>query len=208
MTAQIVELVDVQVLAGQEVLNVFHFVDTTGALSIPTLVTDYAVHVLPLEQGLQSTAVSHTAIRYRTIYPTASLQLTASIVPSVDGVEAGDVLSSCTAMSGQWILGNPTVNLVGGTLPHIRKGGVRIAGPVESNVVGNSAVAGYATAWQTWFLGLAQPNGDGWKLCVVSYLNAARARMTTAQQYVIPTASSAPSPSTQNSRKVLRGRTR
>lgn len=206
MVALVVEVIDVQVLFGQQVLNVFHFVDPTGAGDVPTLLDDYVTSVLPLVQGLQTTQLSHTALRYRQVYPTAALTLERAIVPSIDGVETGDPLASCDAASGKWILSNPTVNLVGGTLPHIKRGGVRIAGMTEGNVVGNSVVPGYTTAWAAWVAELLRPGTDAFGLCVASFLDASRVRQPTVQQYTIVGDGSAPSPSTQNSRKVLRGR--
>jgi hypothetical protein len=208
MTVQIVELVDVQVLFGQEVLNVFHFFDSTGVLVPSALAAGYVANVLPSVVPLQTTALSHTAVRYRNVYPTQTLQQTLAVTPSVDGVETGDPLASCDAASAAWALGSGTVNLVGGTLPHIKRGGVRIAGMTEGNVVGNSVVPGYTTAWNTWFAALLDGGVTGWELVVATFLNAARARQHTVQQYTIVTGTSAPSPSTQNSRKVLRGRTR
>lgn len=206
MVAQVIELIDEQVLFGQQVLNVFHYVDTTGVADPAVLVSDYINDVLPLVQGLQTTQLSHTAIRSRKVFPTADLVQETPIVPSIDGVETGDPLASCDAASGKWLLTAGTVNLVGGTLPHIKRGGVRIAGMVEGNVVGNSVVSGYTTAWAAWVAELLDPGTDAFLLCVASFLNASRVRQKTVQQYALVGGGSAPSPSTQNTRKVLRGR--
>lgn len=206
MTAQIAEIVDVQQQNGQEVLNVFHFLDTTGALTITGLVADYINHVITGHVGVQSNGVSHTSIRYRQVYPTASLQLSSTTGLPLAGTDAGDPCPTSTAYSLAWVLGSGTVNLAGGTLPHIRKGGCRIAGATESNMSLNTVGAGMQTAIASWVSALLSPNADGWVLVVASFLNAARARVPTVQQYAIVTGASEASPSTQNSRKQLRGR--
>lgn len=210
MPATVYELVDVQQLFSQNIENVFHFVDPAGSTDVEGLVDNYVDDVLPLVVQLQTNQLSHVAIRYRQVYPAATLMLERALVPSVDGVETGDALATCDAMSGKWILGNPTVNLTGGSYPHIKRGGVRLGGPTEGNVIGNGVVAGYVTAWGTWVAELRNPGTGVFVLCVASFLGpgapGARVRQHTATQYAVPTAGSAPSPSTQNSRKFLRGR--
>jgi hypothetical protein len=206
MASQIAELVDVQQDAGQEVLNVYHFLDTTGALSIATLAADYIANVEPTMAAFQHSNLSHTAVKYRQVYPAATLQLSVANSPALVGGSGTTPMPSADAASMGWILGSGTVNLVGGTLPHIKRGGVRIAGITEAQVNANTMIAGYIAAARAWWALLLDGGMVGWELCVVSFLNAARVRQHTAQQYAIVTGTTDPAPSTQNSRKVLRGR--
>jgi len=206
VAATIYEIVDVQNQDAQQILNVFHYVDPAGSTDIAGLLDNYIDDVLPLVIQMQSNALTHTSLRYRQVYPTASLQLERTISSGGVGLVSGEWLSTFFAASGKWILGNPTVNLVGGSLPHIKRGGVRLAGVVETGVVEDAFVSGYVTAFAAWVAELLNPGVGAFELCVASFLNASRVRQSTVQQYCIPTAASAPSPSTQNTRKVLRGR--
>lgn len=208
MTTQVAEIVDVQHYAGQEMLNVYHFVDTSGVASIPTLVSTYISDVIPLMVGVQSSDLSHDAIRYRQVYPAATLTLTQAISPAIAGADStGDNLASCDALSGAWTLG-ATVVLAGGFTGHIKRGGTRTAGVRENLVVGDVTTSACNTSWAAWVAELLLPGTGPWQLCVASFLNGARVRQTTVQSYALVTGSSLPAPSTQNTRKVLRGRTR
>jgi len=206
MTATVYEIVDVQNQDAQQILNVFHYVDPAGSTDIDGLLDNYIDDVLPLVIQMQSNTLTHIGLRYRQVYPSATLQLERAITSGGVGLVSGEWLSTFYAASGKWILGNPTVNLVGGTLPHIKRGGVRLGGVVETGVVEDAFVSGYVSAFAAWVAELFNPGVGAFELCVASFLNSARARQHTVQQYTIPTASSAPAPSTQNTRKVLRGR--
>lgn len=215
MTAKIIEIADVQVLAGQQVLNVFHFVDPTGVGDPAVLLSDYVTSVLPTAQPIQSTALAHTTLRWRQVYPTTTLTLDYSTGLPVAGTDAAEPLASCDAASFQWILSNPTVVLAGGFTGHIKRGGARLAGFTETMVVGNACAPAIMTAAAAWFAALKQPGGsDAFQLCVASFLignpvpHVPRARSETVTAYTIVGSSSQPAPSTQNSRKVLRGRVR
>lgn len=210
MAATVYEIADMQTYLGQNVENVFHYVDSAGSTDIDGLLDNYVDDVLPLVTPLQSTELSHVALRYRQIYPAATLTLERAITPAVDGVESGDPLASYYAASGKWTLANPTVDLESGSFPHILRGGVRICGVVESNVAANAMVSGYISAWADWVAELRNPGAGAFLLAVVSFLGpgprGSRTRMETAQQYTIISGGSEPAPSTQNSRKFLRGR--
>lgn len=208
MTAKVIELVDVQNLFGQEVLNVFHFVDPAGTGDESVLVSDYIDNVIPLAAALQTADLSHVAVRHREVFPNVTLQLTTSINPPVAGTAvAGDTEPSSTAASMQFVLGS-TVVLAGGFTGHLKRSGCRIGGIGEDAIAGNSMVSGFITAANTWFAELKQPGTDVFQLCVASYLNGARVRQPGVQSYALITDLGVPGPSTQNSRKVLRGRTR
>jgi hypothetical protein len=208
MTAKVIEIVDVQLLEGQEVLNVFHFVDPAGTGDEAVLVSDYISDVIPLMVGIQHADLTHIAVRHRVVYPTAALVHTTPISPPVaGGVTGTDVLSSATAFSFAWALG-VTVVLAGGFTGHLKRGGCRTAAVPESYVDGNEAVAGSITNAAAWVAELLNPGTDAFLLCVASYLNGARVRQPTVQSYALVTGASVPAPSTQNTRKVLRGRTR
>ena len=208
MVARVVEIVDVQNLGGQEVLNVFHFVDPAGTGTIATLVSDYVTDVIPLTAALQTADLTHTAIRHREVYPTVTLQLTTAINPPVAGTaSAGDTEPSAVAASMQFILGS-TVVLAGGFTGHLKRSGARIGGIGEGAILGNTMVSGFITAANTWFAEIVQPGTDVFLLCVASFLDGARTRHASVQSYALITGLGVPGPSTQNSRKVLRGRTR
>lgn len=215
MTVQIVELVDVQVQASEEVLNVLHYVDEDGVADPAVLLADYVTSVLPLSRPLQSAALQHTQLRWRFVYPTASLQLAYSTGLPISGTDAGELLANCDAASAAWVLSNPTVTLSGGFTGHIMRGGIRLPGMTESMVSGNTMVSGLVAAWRTWSVQLFQPGTDPWKLAVCSFLignhvrhGPPRARSHTVTSYTIVGGTTDPAPSTQNSRKILRGRIR
>jgi hypothetical protein len=207
MPTQVAEIIDVQNLAGQEILNVFHFVDTTGAAEILDLVADFATDYVASVKGLQNEAVSHTGIRYRIVAPTAELTQEYTAGYPYTGELTDAVLASCDAWSMKWNLGS-TVVLAGGFTGHLKRGGMRLGGIGESQVAGNTVPSPFTTDWTgtTWPL-LANPGETDWNLCVASFLDGARARQHTVQAYALVTGTSVPSPSTQNTRKVLRGRT-
>jgi len=208
VTAQVAQIIDVQLFGGQEILNVYHFVDTSGVASIPTLVSTYISDVVPLMADLQSVRCTHTGIRYRQVYPTAALQHTTFISPPTAGADsANQDLASCDALSIAWDLGD-TVVLAGGFTGHLKRGGTRIGGSTEGFVNGDTCPSAAITAAATFVTELLLPGTGPWQLVVASFLDGARARQPTVQSYAIVDGGSAPSPSTQNTRKVLRGRTR
>lgn len=207
MTAKVAEIIDVQNLFGQEILNVFHFVDPAGTGDISTLVTNYITDVVAAVTPLQTADLTHVAIRHREVYPTVSLMLTTAITPPVAGTaSAGDTEPSAVAASMQFILGTTTV-LQGGFTGHLKRGGCRIGGIGEGAVFENTMVSGFLTAAATWFTAIQLPGTDVFQLCVASFLNGARVRQPAVQSYALVTGQGTPGPSTQNTRKVLRGRT-
>lgn len=208
MTAKVIELIDVQLYRGQQVLNRFHFVDTSGVADPAVLVSDYVDDVLPLMALLQTPDLSHVQINARQVYPTATLVVETPISPAIVGGNTGsDVMPSYAAASFKWTIGATTV-LQGGFSGHIKRGGMRLAGMREGDWSGDgSSNPGYVTAAASFTAELQDPGTDAFLLCVASYLNGARVRQHTVQSYALVTGSSAPSISTQNTRKVLRGRT-
>lgn len=207
MTAVVYELIDVQIYRGQQVLNRFHFVDPAGAADLPTLVTNYIDDVLPLLSVLQTPDLAHSQINCRKVFPTADLVVERTLPGLVIGGNTGsDVMPSYAAASFKWSIGT-TVVLAGGFAGHIKRGGCRVAGMREGDWSGDSSAnAGYVTAAAAFVTELLSPGGDAAVLCVASYLNGARARQHTVQSYALVSGGSAPSISTQNTRKVLRGR--
>jgi hypothetical protein len=219
MVALIVELVDQQTIAGEEVLNVFHFVDPDGVGDPAVLLESYVTDVLPLARPIQSTGLSHNNIRWRTVFPADSLMLDYGTGLPVVGSDAGEPLANCDAASFKWILTNPTVVLAGGFTGHLKRGGCRLAGPTEGAVVGNACSAGFIVNARAWSNELLVPGGGAFQLAVCSFLigdpvpdpdhphrHLPRARSHTVTSYTIVGTASDPAPSTQNTRKILRGR--
>jgi hypothetical protein len=208
MVAQIAEIIDVQEIFGQTVLDVFHFVDGAGTADIDTLVDDFIADYIPAAAELQADDLTHTAVKSRLVYPTASLMHTDALASPVPGDQTdSDPMASAYAYSMAWEI-DDTVVLAGGFAGHIKRGGMRLPGPVENSFNGNTTAAFAIASWVTAFAVLLNPGEGGWDLCVASFLDGARARQTTVQAYARVSGSSAPAPSTQNTRKVLRGRTR
>lgn len=212
MVARIIQLVDQQVVLGQAIENVFNFVDEAGAASIPDLLGVYVSDVLPLCRALQSTSCQHTNIRWREVYPTQTLVQDYATGLPVAGTDGNDLEPSSTALSFKWILGNPTVVLAGGFTGHIKRGGMRLGGICEGLISGNGISAGIAAVARAYTDELLNPGGDAWRLCVASFLvgnpvhgGPARARSETVTAYTIVSTATDPSPSTQNTRKFLRG---
>lgn len=208
MATQVAEIVDVQTFLSQELLNVTHWVDTTGALDIEDLVDDYIANVVPDLAGCQADGVLHTAIRFRIVTAPPTLILERPISPPVAGANGGTSANSYDALSIKWTLGGGTVDLVGGPLPHIKRGGQRIGGINDLAATENSVSAGTITVVRTYTNTLLTAQGGGWLLCVASFLDAARARQSDVRAYALVTAASDPGASTQSSRKFLRGRAR
>lgn len=207
MAVQIAQIVDVQSLNGQEILNVFHFFDSSGVASITTLCQDYVEDVVLAANAFQSTNLSHTSLRYRQLWPAATLTHTYTTgLPASGTISAGDDEPSSTALSMQFYIGN-TVVLAGGFTGHIKRSGCRMGGIREGYINGNGTAGGIVALTDAWFAELLTMDSDGWVPCVVSMLNGARVRQPIAQAYALITGYSGPSPSTQNTRKVLRGRT-
>jgi hypothetical protein len=208
MTAQVIELIDVQLYRGQQVLNRYHYVDTTGVASVSTLVSDFITDVLPLIAVLQTPDLSHVQINSRKVFPTANLVVETPISPAVAGGNTGSTtMASYAAASAKWTIG-ATVVLAGGFTGHIKKGGMRLAGMRDGDWSADaSSNPGYLTAFAAMTVELFDPGTDAFLLCVASYLNGARVRQQTVQSYALVSGASAPSLSTQNTRKVLRGRT-
>jgi hypothetical protein len=206
MVAKVVELIDVQNYYGQEILNRYHFVDEDGVADEATLVSDYVTDVLPQMLGLQTADLSHTEIRHRQVYPTAELTVAYTTGFPIPGTASGaDDLPSFFAGSIKSQPG-PTVVLAGGFTGHIKRSGIRVAGILENMVNSQGFVSSQVTQYAVWLAELQDPGTDPWLLCVASYLNGARVRQPTVQSYAKIIGFSAPSPSTQNTRKLLRGR--
>jgi len=206
MVAQVAQIVDVQSLVGEECLNVYHFVDTAGTGEIADLVSDFLSETIPLIRAVQTDQLTHTAIRYRLVAPTDTLTATFPISPPQAGLDTTTAaLANAYALSMAWALG-ATVVLSGGFTGHLKRGGARTPGPSEGMAEENGVTSTTATNWAAAFASLQNPGTGAWQLCVASYLNGARARQTTVQSYALVIGSSAPAMSTQNTRKILRGR--
>jgi len=213
VTAQIVELVDVQDYHGQEVLNVFHMIDTTGSASITTLVTNFIAGYVNDVTGLQSNSLTHTAVRHRQVYPAATLMLTTPINPVKTGTDStGDDEPAFVAASIPWTLGASTT-LAGGFTGHLKRGGMRLCGLKETEVFIGSMASGWLSGAATVLAELLVPS-SGWSLVIASFLignpvkHVKRERAHTVQAYADVSGYGTIQPSTQNTRKVLRGRTR
>lgn len=213
VTVQIAEIVDLQTYQSQQILNVFHFLDEDGVADIATLASTYISDVLPLMQPIQSTSLQHSEVRYRRVYPDASLMhSTTTGLPVAGSYNTGDLLPSFYAGSVKWNLGDTTV-LSGGFTGHIKRGGARVGGQMEGMVDSAGYNSPVTLAYRAWIEELLLPGTGPWELVVCSFLignhiphGPARARSSTVTSYCPVVSGSDPSPSTQNSRKVLRGR--
>lgn len=207
MAVQIAELIDVQIQAGQQVLNVYHYLDSSGTLALTDLLDKYTSDVLPAVINIQDSQIAHTALRYRQVWPNATLMLERSIGPTAGIASSTGIFSSETAYSFKYALPNSTVVLAGGFTGHIKRGGCRIGGVPKGSVTNDVVASGTVTVAATWAGKLIAPAAGGWVLVVASFLNGSRVRQHTVQAYSQVGSLSAPSVSTQNTRKVLRGRT-
>lgn len=207
MADQIAEIQDVQVYLGQQFLNVSHWLDTTGALDVEDLVTDYVANIVPLVKAFQSTLLTHTAIRHRHVYPAADLTLETPISPPIAGTNGNTPADSYMAYSFKYQPASTSTILAGGFTGHIKRAGCRVGGITLSDTGENTVPSGDVTAARAWSNEMLTAQGGGWLLIVASFLDGARARHDTVQAYSLITAISDPGASTQNTRKVLRGRT-
>lgn len=206
MATQVAQLIDVQTTQGQEILNVYHFVDTSGVLTLDTLAAAYIADVIPQAQAWQTTTLSHIEVRGRIVAPTAGLvQSFVSGLPLAGSHSTTEEEPTFVSASVKYVIGS-TVVLSGGFTGHIKRGGTRLCGLREDQVVTNALSAGTVTSIHTQCSHLQAPSGGGWVLCVASYLNGARVRQPTVQSYATVTGFSDGAPSTENLRKVLRGR--
>ena len=221
MAAKIVELIDVQLLNGQECLTRFHYLDADGVADEAVLVADYITDVVPLAKVFQSTVCTHVAIRHRQVYPVALLQQETPIVPVVAGVDGDPAANDCLSYSIKWGIGDTTY-LTGGIPPHIRKGGKHLPGVTTSYADEEPLTGGgIDTAIAAWFTEVKDPGTDPWQLIVASFDLGRSHRVKvgttvtittpapspTVTKYALVLSASLPSVSTQNTRKKLRGRT-
>jgi hypothetical protein len=214
MSDQIVELIDVQDYLGQQFLNVFHYVDTTGAADPLDLAAAYVTNIIPPCKAMQSTELTHTAIKVRQVYPTAALVQEVPISPSIAGTDGNTPADSYMAYSFKFILSPSTVVLSGGFTGHIKRGGCRLGGITMSDVGENALNSGKIALGVTWAAAMLTNLATDFQLVVASYLignpsgpGVPRDRSDTVTSYTLVNAISDMSPSTQNTRKVLRGRT-
>lgn len=212
MTVKILELVDQQLYQGQAIENVFHFVDVDGVADPHAFLPVYVSDVLPLVRQMQHTGCQHTNIRWRLVYPATTLMLDYATGLPVAGADANTPAPSTSALSFKWLLSNPTVVLSGGFAGHIRRGGARIGGVCDTAFVGNAVESAHITLGRAWSEEMLSPGADAWQLAVVSFLignhvrgGPPRLRSETATSYTIVGSSTDPAPSTQNTRKFLRG---
>jgi hypothetical protein len=221
MPAKIVEIIDVQLIGGQQALSRYHYLDADGVADEAGLVGDFLEFVVPATAAFQTTQVQHVALRHRQVYPTALLVQEVPISPAVSGANGSAAGPPNASISIKFGLGDTTY-LTGGTPPHIRKGGKHFPGVDLLHMDPEALMdATYNALVATWFTQASRPVGDPWGLVVVSFEltrshtvdTAATRTITKAQQsptvtkYAPVLSASVPSVSTQNTRKVLRGRT-
>lgn len=220
MPAKIVELIDVQTLSGQQVLTRYHYLDADGVADEDVLVADYVTDVVPLFIQFQTTSITHIAIRHRQVFPTVALLKETPISPGVVGGNGTDPAPSFATLSIKYTIGD-TVILDPAVSGHIKKGGKHLPGVSEANMIGDGGVAAPAiAAVAAYFAEAKDPGTDPWQLIVASFELVKSHRVHTATtetitkaqmsqtvtKYAPVLAASPPTVSTQNTRKVLRGR--
>jgi hypothetical protein len=221
MPAVIHEILDVQMLGGQQCLSRYHFVDPDGVGTEEALINGYLSSCLPAVCALQTAATKHIALRHRQIYPAANLPAEVAISPTQSGGNNNPPSEDFLSISVKWAL-SQTVPLENAEPHHIKKGGKHLPG-VSVNNENEPAVydANFNALVQAWFATLLSPSGANWQLCVASFETAKSSSINTpttrtitkaqtqavATKYAIVLSCSGASISTQNTRKVLRGRT-
>jgi hypothetical protein len=199
------EVVDRQVLASEACLNVFHFLDSSGVNPVTDLLDDLIARYIPAAAALQHSSLVHQDLLYRQVYPSQQLQHTYSVgLPIAGSLSGSDVAANAFALSMAWLIGS-TTNLGGGSPPYLKRGGMRLPGPTEGDLAGNTCGPSVVSAWAAAFATLTPVAGGDFEFIVASFLNAGRVRQHTVQQYAPVLGTSAPAPSTQNTRKILRG---
>lgn len=208
MVAQIVEIVDVQSYFGQEVLNVYHFLDADGAADPAALIPVFDADVTPLLVPTQGVALTHVALRWRLVYPTVGLIRDHTVSPPKAGTNSGTAAPSMLAYSLKFTI-DETVHLGSGGSPRrIRASGKRICGVNTSDEDGNSVPgSGLPALFATWFAELLSPGSDNWVPVAVRMPFTRGVPQVPASAYAPIIACSNPGLGTQNTRKVLRGRT-
>lgn len=208
MVAKVVELVDVQQLRGQEVLTRYHYFDADGVADPAVLVADYITDVVPKFAAFQIPAIVHTAIRYRTVYPAVGLQREVGISPAYVGQWPDtQPVPSFVSYSIKWQISD-TVYFTAST-KHINRGGKHLPGvpgagiAVETDLVGGDIQA----LINTWFAEVKDPGTDPWQLIVAHAPATINKVPQVIQYYATVTGQSPASIGTQNTRKVIRGRT-
>ena len=208
MVAQIVEVVDVQTYYGQQVLNVYHFLDADGVADPAALIPVIDADVTPLLVPVQSTNIQHVALRWRLVYPAVGLIQEYTVSPAKNGTNTGQDAPASTAYSVKFTIGE-TVHLGGGTdTKRIRASGKRICGVNVLNESGNAVVgSAITTGIASWFAELLSPGEDNWVPVAVHLPFVKGVPQQPGTKYAPILGASAPGLGTQNTRKVLRGRT-
>jgi hypothetical protein len=221
MATRIVELLDVQLNAGQEMLTRYHFQTVDDAALEADLVDSYITDPMPILATSQNQALAHVSIRHRLVYPTAELVAETPISPPLSGGDATDPAPPNATYSLKWTLG-PTVHLGTDAGKHISKGGKHLPGVSMSQMDADALTPGpFNAAIANWVTHLRDMTAGTWNLVVVSFevtpshmVDTTTTRTITkavvspiVTKYAPVTGASVPSVSTQNTRKVLRGRT-
>lgn len=221
MAAKIVELIDVQIMAGQVCLTRFHYLDADGVADEAILVADYLADCVQTMANFQSTALSHVAIRHRQVYPTPTLAAEVPINPIIGGAQSGTPAESFVTFSMKYNVG-PTTQLGGSDGSHISRGGKHLPGVTTTDVAGDALPRGaLQSTINTWWTAVKDPGTDPWQLIVASFETGRSHKVKVGNVTTITTPApsaivtkyatilgiSVASTSTQNTRKVLRGHT-
>jgi hypothetical protein len=165
-------------------------------------------------KAFQAVPLTHVGVKVRQVYPTSALVQEVPTVPPIAGTDGNVPADSYMAYSFKFLLNPATVHLSGGFTGHIKRGGCRIGGITLSGDGENTVSSGVVTAAAAWGAAMLTNLATDFQLVVASFLignptpgGPPRARSETVTSYTLVNDISVPGPSTQNTRKVLRGRT-
>lgn len=166
MATQILSVTSVATLLGQQVLNRWDFVDTSGAAVPGDIVAPFMSDVITPYAAWVVDDMGFTELRYRVITNPLAPQQIHAISPVVNGSDASEAGPPFVAATIRWIFG-PTVVLTA-EVPQrrIRRGGKRIAGLGEDRMEGNNLAAASVAGLAAIAEGYIGMTAAGWVPCI------------------------------------------
>lgn len=138
MVNDILEIASVGTVAGQLLINRWHFVNPAGGVDPAPVLPAFVTDVLQPYAAAATTDVRWTALLWRIITDPLSPQNEYLITPDLVGVSGNAGVPSIVAVTCRWSLGPTTILAAEVPQGRVRRGGKRFAGLDDAGVVVNA----------------------------------------------------------------------